>query len=221
MPLDINYNVTNPLERDRLLQEAINTANVSNSPSRIKYSPTVAEGLVNTYKTRVVAASDTLSDNEVSSLRKALSVLVKSTAYEKLRELWVPMGTSATTGAMVKIISDPSSSTSMTPVNLVSGDYTKETGITGNGSTKYVNTGFNPTTAAVQADGWGFGVFSLNTTGSGVLAGTVTGSNTYLMYNSLSDSKFNNISITSTIQYPRFCAVQGNVTEAVVYHGGI
>lgn len=220
MTLDINYKITNPLERDKLLEEAINETATNNSPTRIKYSPTVAEGLVNTYKTRVIAAGDTLTDLELTSLRKALSLLIKSTAYEKLRELWVPMGTSATTGAMVKIINDPSATTSMTPVNLVSGDYTRDTGITGNGTTKYINTGFNPTTAAVQTDGWGFGVFSLNTTASGALAGTITGFNTYLMYSSLSDSRFNNIQMSGTQQYPRFCAIQGNVTEAAVYHGG-
>ncbi len=185
-----------------------------------KYSPSIADGVISTYQSRVIAAGDTLTDKELDALRSTLPILVQSTVFRKLRELWVPMGTSALTGAMVKILADSTAGTSMTPNNLLAGDYTKTTGVTGNGTNKYINTGFNPTTAAVQSDGWGFGAFGLNTTGSGALAGTVTGFNSYLMYASLNDSRFNNIQISGTFQYPRFCAVQANVTEAQVYHGG-
>ena len=187
---------------------------------RQSYYPTIADGLVATYKSRVIAAGDTITEKELSALKDTLSILMQSSGFFKLRELWVPMGTSALTGAMVKIIADSTAGTSMTPNNLISGDYTATAGITGNGTNKYINTGFNPTAAAVQTDGWGFGVFGLNTAGSGALGGTVTGFNTYLMYSSLNDTRYNNIQMSNTLQFPRFCAVQGNVTEAVVYHGG-
>jgi len=81
------------------------------------------------------------NEKHLSSLEAALRPLVASTAWQKIRELWVPTGNTLT-AALVKIkaaiIADGTENRSLINVNFVSGDYSPTVGITGDGSSKYL-----------------------------------------------------------------------------------
>lgn len=140
----------------------------------------IARSLLASYRARIVTAGDTLSVGELSTLEEALERLIHSSAFAKLKELWVPCGTSAITGAMVKLIG----ATNMTPHNLVAGDFTNYTGVKGNAANKYIDTGFNPT-GVVTATDWGFGVYTTNAAGAtqdGCLAGSASDAGNYVSF---------------------------------------
>ena len=175
-------------------------------------NPTIARGVLANYKAAIVAASDTVTNYELDALYGPLSTLVRSSVWPKLKELWIPLGTDATKGALVKL-----KGAAMSHVGMVTGDYNSATGITGDGIGKALNTNFNPTTAAVTAGEWGFGVFALKTTGGGILGGTLSGTTTYLSYNTSSDGKINNVGTGANNgpQTARWNAIQvggGNIT---------
>ena len=184
--------------------------------------PSIADGIISTFKSRLIASGDTVTDRELELIKTPLERLMRGNAYTsgKIRELWVPLGTSAVTGALVKLIADPTAGNSMTSINLVAGDYSANGGITGNATNKAVNTGFNPTAAGVTASSWGFGVYVKTTaSGSKLVAGTLAGTSTYIAYAQNGDSKINNILMNGTLQYPRFLAVQADTSEVQFYQG--
>jgi lysophospholipase L1-like esterase len=165
------------------------------------------------FKAKIVTAGDTVTNYELDALTEPLDALIRSSVWAKLKVLWVPVGTNATTGAMVPIIG-----ANFTAVNMVSGDYDSVLGITGDAVSKYVNTNFNPT-GNVTASDWGYGGFIQNTTKSGVVAGTLTG-NTNFISLAASGAYINTVAVGGLGQLPGLCAAQVATTVVNGWNGG-
>jgi len=113
------------------------------------------------------------NEKHLSSLEAALRPLVASTAWQKIRELWVPTGNTLT-AALVKIkaalIAAGTENRSLINVNFVSGDYSPTVGITGDGSSKYLYSQCTPNNAlrtsadaaACTVKNYGFAAYPTN-----------------------------------------------------------
>lgn len=174
-------------------------------------APAISHGAINTLRSAIIAAGDTVTQAELAALRGPLARLMRSSLWAKLKVLWVPLGTSATTGALVPIIGS-----NFSGINLVSGDYSAYTGITGNGSNKAINTNWNPNSVAAS---WGAGAYITETTPTGVAFGTLSGTNTFCAL-STNASSINNVSLGAARQFPGLNVVQTNSTVGQSYFGG-
>lgn len=182
--------------------------------------PSLARAVLQAYRTRVVAAADTVDDTVLEVLEPILDRLMHTSVWPKLRELWMP-ASNAFAGSLVKLKSDATAGTSMTHTALVAGDYTRQTGITGNGTTKIINTGFNPTTAGVTQASWGFGAYqSAPLAPTGIVAGTSSGTGSYIAYSVSNTSNFNQQAAGSHVPYAGFNAVQQMGGVASTWTGG-
>lgn len=172
-------------------------------------TPGLVRGLLNTLRTNIVAAGDTVSNAQLDALGDPLDRLMRSSVFAKLKVLWVPVGTNATTGAMVPLIG-----ANFAGINLVSGDYDDAVGITGNGTNKGIDTNWNPTSAGVTATDWGYGAFTNSTTANGILVGDAGGVTTFVGFAS-SGAYINNVNAGAAPSVRGFNGVQisgGNVT---------
>lgn len=174
-------------------------------------TPTIAAGVINTYRTAVIAAADTVTVAELDALRYPLSRLIRSTVWAKLKVLWVPLGTDATKGALI-----PLKGAAFSAVGLVAGDYSSFAGITGNGTSKAINTNFNPNSVASS---WGAAGFVTSLTASGVVFGTLTGVNTFCALSS-SAGNLNNINVGAQKQLAGLNGLQTDGTTGQALIGG-
>jgi lysophospholipase L1-like esterase len=177
--------------------------------------PSIVRGILTAYR----ATATTVSNYELDALREPLERLVRSSAWAKLKELWIPCGTTAA-DAYVKLKWDATAGQAMTTA--AAPTYTQATGMLGNGTTSLLLTGLNPTTAGFTAGDWGFGVYSLITEGlssTGVLGGYTTSTNTYLSVNS-GGSSINGSIVGIDLPYTRFNAVQIGGGNAQQWYGG-
>ncbi len=117
-----------------------------------------------------------LYDQHRQALEIALPPLMTSTAWNKIQELWVPLGANLT-GSLVKLKYPSGNSNSFTNNNFVTGDYTVTGGLTGDGSTKYLTSDFNPKIQGFSANNWGmaFHTPSLPVAGSSLNSNSVAG----------------------------------------------
>lgn len=180
--------------------------------------PSIARGLLVNLRANIVAAGSTVTDAELDALSDPLDRLMRSTAWAKILDLWVPVG-AALAASLIKI--KGATTTTMTGIALDAGDYTQATGITPNGTDEAVSLGFNPTTAGCTASDWGYGVFATGLTQSGILAGTLSGAATYLAYATSNDSKINGSSAVSHVPYAGLNAVQISGGFVSTWSGGV
>jgi lysophospholipase L1-like esterase len=124
---------------------------------------------------RIAQGAANVQESHIAALEQALSPLLASSAWPKIRELWVPLGANLT-GALTKIKYPAGNSATM--VNLgasgvnpfVAGDYDPYIGITGNGTTKFLSTDANPTTLGMTAGNIGLAAHTTSLTWTGILA---------------------------------------------------
>ena len=183
----------------------------------------LARGVVNTFKTALGANADA---TQLSALELALSPLMASSAWNKIKELWIPMGNGTTiAGALVKLKYPSGGSQSMTNVGFVGGDYTATTGLTGDGVGKYLNAVTNPTTIGMTGNNFGLAIYSTtpdynsvtNTVLGGLTSGTTYG---YLGASNLSQKcNFNGISTGADGTWGRMTFCQSNASLGLLQYG--
>ena len=123
----------------------------------------LSTNILSTYLANVTTATGTVPQSQLDAINPALSVLVKSTAWPKIRELWVPMGTANDAASLiasrVKLKFPVGAANILTNVGLLAGDYTPLGGInTLAGAGKRLTTDFNPTGNLVAGE-QGFGAY--------------------------------------------------------------
>lgn len=177
-------------------------------------APGLVRGLLNTLRTNIVTATDTVSNAQLDALADPLDRLMRSSAFAKLKVLWVPVGTNATTGALV-----PIKGANFTGISLVSGDYNDAVGITGDAVAKGVNTNWNPTSAGVTSTDWGYGAFTTSMTKSGIVVGSGTSNNTFVGFAS-NGASINTVSAGAAVSLPGFNGVQISGGFVTAWTGG-
>lgn len=154
------------------------------------------------------------------ALEIALPPLLASTAWAKIVELWVPLGADLI-GALVKLKYPSGNSATLTNHNFVAGDYTPTSGLTGDGSTKYLTSDANPSSLGLTANNWGLAVHtpSLPVNSSGLAASSVMASlvqSTHFFYVNgqlYNQFVYDNDILTPTAQsYLNYNNGSGNVT---------
>jgi lysophospholipase L1-like esterase len=180
-------------------------------------TPAIARGIVITARTAIIAAGGTLMDQTL--LTDELECLIRSLGSEwtSIRELHIPLGSNLAS-SYVKLKNDSTASASLssgagTPV------YDQYAGISCDGSTSYISTGLNPTTAGFSPTSWGFGVYANSLTGTGILGGDSSGTSTYLAYSGSNTSKLNGADVPH-IQCGRWTAVQAGGGYVTTWTGG-
>jgi lysophospholipase L1-like esterase len=124
---------------------------------------------------RIAQGAANVQESHISALEQALSPLVASSAWPKIRELWVPLGANLT-GALTKIKYPAGNSATMVNLGVgginpfVTGDYDPYIGITGNGTTKFLSSDANPTTLGMTAGNVGLAAHTTSLTWTGILA---------------------------------------------------
>lgn len=174
-------------------------------------NPAISAGLINTYRTAIATATDTVSAFELDAIKWPLARLMRSSIFAKLRVLWIPLGTDATKGALVPLIGS-----NFSAINLVLGDYSAYSGVTGNGTNKAINTNWNPNSVASS---WGAGAFVTSLTASGVVFGTVANNNTFCAL-AAGGANINNVNVGTQKQYPGFLAINHDGASGGSYLGG-
>lgn len=143
----------------------------------------IASGILLGYQSDVVAAGGALAAYEMDAIEYEILNLINSSAWSKLKEIWIPCGSSAA-GAYVKLKFDSIAGRSMT-ASATPPTYSQSVGFTGvpASSTKLI-TGINPSTNTNFTDkDWGFGVYIANGAYSakvGSVGGTDAGSFTFI-----------------------------------------
>jgi len=143
--------------------------------------PLASKGIVNTYRTNVVANSGTISEAHLRALSTSLELLIRTSAWPKIKELWVPLGDNLA-AALVKIKYPSTLTAVLTQDNVVEGDYVPVVGITG-GTNRRIKSDFNPSVELTTASA-GIGVFTLREswTTNAVLCGSTSGTSYYLHF---------------------------------------
>lgn len=129
------------------------------------------------YRNAVIAAGSSITDSNFSAVNNLIVGLKNQSLWTLIDQLFLLAGTSSIAGALVKA----KGSGTATNVNFVNGDYSQTTGLVGNGTSKYINTGraantLSNTSQHFFASGTGFEV-----AGSFVLGGAFTGGATSLL----------------------------------------
>jgi lysophospholipase L1-like esterase len=124
---------------------------------------------------RIAQGAANVQESHIAALEQALSPLLASSAWPKIRELWVPLGANLT-GALTKIKYPVGNSATMVNLGVgginpfVAGDYDPYVGLTGNGTTKFLSTDANPTTLGMTAGNIGLAAHTTSLTWTGILA---------------------------------------------------
>ena len=179
-------------------------------------SARIASAVVNQARTAIVAAGGTITSYECWGIAEALEPLIRSTAWAKIQDLWFPMGTTLA-GAMVKLKWNSVGSTqSCTSAGTVT--YNPNLGITGDGSTGYINTGYNQVTAGATVSSMGWGVVGTSATPNGII-GAIAGGLNYIGYTGNTNFIANN-TITPTLWVGGLQSVQTSGGQAQFWNGG-
>jgi len=183
------------------------------------------------YRDSVIAAGATISANNFTAANNLFIGLKNQSLWTLIDQLYLLAGTSSLTGALVKA----KGSGSLTNVNFIGGDYSQTTGLVGNGSSKYLNTGrlanaLSSTSHHLFVSGTGF-----ETSGDKVIVGAYTGGATSLFAidsfaNYVSARAFRSGTFTAG-QFPKYapagvtdgtvCGTRRSTTDAEIYENGI
>lgn len=105
-----------------------------------QYNPETAD-----YRARVIANGGTISDTSIDAIEKFVQDCKNAMIWDKLLEV-APFAGTNLSAALVKLVHPAGVPGVITNVNFVAGDYSESTGLLGDGTTKYLNTGFNAQT---------------------------------------------------------------------------
>ena len=105
-----------------------------------RYNPETTD-----YRARVIANGGTISDASIDAIEKFVQDCKNANIWSKLLDV-APFAGTNLSAAMVKLVYQPGVPSVLTNVNFVAGDYNEtgaNGGLLGDGTTKYLNTGFN------------------------------------------------------------------------------
>jgi hypothetical protein len=108
-------------------------------PTR-QYNPETVD-----YRARVIANGGTIADASIDAVEKFVQDCKNALIWDKLLEV-APFAGTNLSAALVKLVHPAGVPGVITNVNFVAGDYSESTGLLGDGTTKYLNTGFNAQT---------------------------------------------------------------------------
>lgn len=97
------------------------------------------------YRARVIANGGTISDAGIDAIEKFVQDCKNALIWDKFLEV-APFAGTNLSAALVKLVHPAGVPGVITNVNFVAGDYSESTGLLGDGTTKYLNTGFNAQT---------------------------------------------------------------------------
>jgi hypothetical protein len=141
-------------------------------------------GEVVDYRSRVIAAGASISDNSLQTIATFVQTLKLNNIWSKFLEI-SPYAGNDLNAALVKLKYPSGIQSTLTNMNFVSGDYSESTGLTGSTSgTKYLKTGFIPRNQIASALDAHLSIYARNTaalSGSGsapfVYLGSTNGGN--------------------------------------------
>jgi len=99
------------------------------------------DAVVSAYQTAITTASGTISASALSSVNLFYASLVSNSLYSGLNVIWRCAGDQL--AAAMICLKHPSGLNAFVNHNFVSGDYVASLGLTGNGSSKYLDTAFS------------------------------------------------------------------------------
>jgi hypothetical protein len=142
-----------------------------------RYNPETTD-----YRTRVLANGGTISDASIDAIEKFVQDCKNALIWDKLLEV-APFAGTNLNAALVKLVYPVAAPGVITNVNLVAGDYS-ESGVNGgllsDGTTKYLNTGFNAQTYLPDNAHLSFYLREdVSASGNRSLIGTLQGSDQY------------------------------------------
>lgn len=140
------------------------------------------------------AGVDTLSAPEKGYVNTFV-LAAKSHAYwTKLKLIFIFCSSQGTatqnlTGSLVPLYAGGGALTSAVNHGFVNADYSAATGLTGNGTSKYLDTGFNPSTS-LTANNTHFAIYNRSSTADGGRSGAGDGSGSFTAYMPYADGVF-------------------------------
>lgn len=193
---------------------AVNTALTAQYPN-----VTLANGYVSSMRAAQGVNAD---ERHLSILAQFLGPLIASSAWPRIKELWVPLGANLT-GALVKIKFPLGGSSSWSASGFASGDYIPSVGLSGDGASKILTSSTSPSNSGVAVGDNGMAAFTNFNSWAGILAG-VAGSPPnanfyYLGNNTTSSSESFNGATTSRMQNGRMNFVQVSPTDNLMEAG--
>lgn len=176
--------------------------------------------------TAVTAAGGTYSASTLSAMSTFAKAAKASGYWDKLNRINLFAGDQLT--AALVPLKVGGGSTTETNVNFVAGDYTEATGLTGNGTTKYLNTGLTPSVSLVMNDTH-LTVYnrSANATGANTALGARDGTN-YLEFfapnnDGIAYSRAGDVTVLSgavAAPYGSLVATRPSSTSHTIYRQG-
>lgn len=164
---------------------------------------------------------------QYDAVRGPLERLMRSSAWPKLRVLWLPMGADGDLNAMRIALVEASGTKGLVNTGFLAGDYTAAGGLVGASGKKLVttyaaNAAATASYPALSASEWGFGCFMIahSAAGSGVLAGMDTVSSDYLAFSGTNVSQMFNSVQAAHINVGLLHSVQASGGSVQTWHGG-
>lgn len=145
---------------------AYETASQSTADTAISAINTRYQPETQAYLARVIAAGGTIDAFTLQHIDKFIWT-GKRDGWLPLIDIWTPYGNNLA-ASLVKLVANATGITSVTNNNFVAADYTQERGfgVAGGNSTKYLSTGFTPSTL-FASNNLSFGTFVTDDTGMG------------------------------------------------------
>ncbi len=141
---------------------------------------------VTAYATAVATAGGTLPAAHQAALNAAMPALKASGAWALIKEMWLPLGANGDLVTMKVKLKNGATSPTLTPNNLVAGDYTVATGLDfgSTASNKSITTDFAPqTNGGLAAAEWGMSAYiTRDLTNAGAIMGMTSNTTAYLHY---------------------------------------
>lgn len=140
------------------------------------------------YFVRVVAEGSDLSDPTKEAVNNFVVAAKVGEYWDKLKRVNLFCGADLI-AALVPLKVETGGQNTDTAVNFVGGDYSEETGITGDGATKHLDTGFNPATS-LTAESAHFGRYNRSATAVSGSDGCTGGGGSFAQFAPYGDGTF-------------------------------
>ncbi len=126
---------------------------------------------ISSYVSRINVEGGSISDASIQAHRAFIQTLKQNNLWNKLLEISTYAGDNLN-AALVKLKHPVGVQSTLTNVGFVGVDYSENSGIIGNGSTKYLRTGFNPLLQLPNSINSHFSIYIRNTTKPIISTGT-------------------------------------------------
>ncbi len=161
----------------------IKVNSTSENGSTILYDPEVFN-----YVAAIISNGGSISTADLTSVHKFVINLKNAQVWDRLVDVGLFCGNNLSS-ALVKIKTAPGTNSVMTNINFVEADYGRTTGLKGNGTTKYLKIGVNPSRAMTFGDS-SFGVYNASSVAAdgGSFGARTSAASTFQMFHPFSDS---------------------------------